>query len=89
MRFLISLIFSVLMALCEVAAQGLPADYRRAEMTDTLFKDKIYNSPASFHWIGNTHQFWYLNHTAEGKQFILPKNKQGSPLLITKNLRNI
>ena len=71
MRFLISLIFSVLMALCEVAAQGLPADYRRAEMTDTLFKNKIYNSPASFHWIGNTHQFWYLNHTEKGKQFIL------------------
>lgn len=51
-------------------AQGTLKEYKRANALDTLFKNKVYNAPKEFHWIGNDY-VWYSNPVLKGKEFIL------------------
>lgn len=62
-------------------SQGTLADYRRSEAVDSLYKDKVYNHPLSFHWLKNSAEFWYMNKTRDGKEFIMidVKNRSRSP----------
>lgn len=54
-----------------IMAQGTVEDYQRADGIRALFRNKVYNNPGSFHWIKGQHQFWYLNNTRSGKEFLL------------------
>lgn len=36
---------------------------------DSLFRDKVTNSPSTFHWLENN-LLWYVNNTAEGKEYL-------------------
>ncbi|MER3375114.1 MAG: DPP IV N-terminal domain-containing protein [Allomuricauda sp.] len=37
---------------------------------DSLFRDKVFNSPSSFHWL-DTDLLWYVNNSSEGKKYLL------------------
>lgn len=54
----------------EVQAQGSLEEYRKAAAVETLFSDKVYNSPDTFNWAENN-LLWYASNTREGKKFFI------------------
>ncbi len=46
------------------------ATYKKAEDYPAKIKDKVYHAPNSIQWIGSTYEFWYMQLTAKGRQFI-------------------
>lgn len=60
-------------------AQGTLKEYKRANALDTLFKNKVYNAPKEFHWIGNDY-VWYSNPVLKGKEFILVDTRKQNQL---------
>lgn len=46
------------------------AIYKKAEDYPAKIKDKVYHAPNSIQWIGSTYEFWYMQLTAKGRQFI-------------------
>lgn len=56
-------------------AQGTLKEYKRANAVDSLFKNKVINTPKEFHWIGNEY-VWYSNNLLKGKEFLLVDTKQ-------------
>ncbi len=58
-------------------SQGSIEDYKRAEAIDTLFKKKVYNSPTEFFWL-NGSQFWYINNSKTGSEYILVNAVKGT-----------
>lgn len=56
--------------LLQTHAQGTAADYERAASYDARTRNKVFNSPSSFSWLENQHQFWYINNTPEGRRFV-------------------
>lgn len=60
----------LLISASTISAQGTLEDYKRAEAVDTLFRNKVENSPKEFHWI-NSHEFWYKNNAKEGDKYLL------------------
>lgn len=61
--FLLSIVLSAF-------AQGTVEDYKRADAADRLFRNKVFNAPASFTWLKDGSKFWYINTTRTGKEFI-------------------
>lgn len=63
------------MATCVVTqmrAQGTVEDYRRAFDAPYRFgADQMYYAPVNAHWVGNTHHFWYKNHTPDGDRYVV------------------
>lgn len=53
-----------------VLGQGTLKEYKKAITIDALFKNKVFNTPKSFHWIDNT-KLWYINNTKKGKEYLL------------------
>ena len=51
-------------------AQGTLQDYERAIRVDSLFKEKVYNSPHSFNWTKDG-LLWYVNFDKNGKNYLL------------------
>ncbi|MEO7991946.1 MAG: hypothetical protein ABI663_20515 [Chryseolinea sp.] len=51
--------------------QGTLADYQRAEAQGKLYRNKVYNDPHGFYWLGGNEAFWYLNTSKTGSEFIL------------------
>ena len=60
-------------------AQGTLKEYKRANALDTLFKNKVFNAPKEFHWIGNDY-VWYSNPVLKGKEFILVDTRKQNQL---------
>jgi hypothetical protein len=56
-------------------AQGTLKEYKKANAVDSLFKNKVINTPKEFHWIGNEY-VWYSNNLLKGKEFLLVDTKQ-------------
>jgi len=52
-------------------AQGTAEDYKRATSFGETTRNKVYYAPASFSWLENQQKFWYVNHTPQGKRFVL------------------
>lgn len=50
--------------------QGTLKEYKKAIALDSLFKNKVFNTPSQFHWLSNT-KFWYINNTKKGKVYTL------------------
>ncbi len=92
-KFLLIIVLSVFFHQ-ENSAQGTVKDYKRAESIDTLFKGKVYNSPADFFWL-NDHEFWYRKNTGSGIEYVLvdaeakTKTLLFDHALMAKNLSNI
>ncbi len=82
---LLSLFFSV-----KAFSQGTLTDYKRAEAVDSLFADKVYNAPESFHWMDSKH-FWYKNFTADGNTYLIvdTESKAQKPIFDTGKLTKI
>lgn len=62
-------VFFILITSGAAFAQGTLAEYKKAIALDSLFRDKVTNSPSSFHWLENG-LLWYVNNTAEGKEYL-------------------
>jgi len=56
-------------------AQGTLKEYKKANAVDSLFKNKVINTPKEFHWIGNDY-VWYSNNLLKGKEFLLVDTKE-------------
>lgn len=50
-------------------AQGTLKEYQNANAVDSLFKNKVFNTPKEFYWINSTN-FWYVNNTKKGTEFL-------------------
>ncbi|MDR7211029.1 DPP IV N-terminal domain-containing protein [Flavobacterium piscis] len=55
--------------------QGTLKEYKKANAVDSLFKNKVINTPKEFHWIGNDY-VWYSNNIPKGKEFLMVDSKQ-------------
>jgi len=75
----ILLIFIFYLSLTTMLAEGqvTKGDYERI---DTLLKrsEKVYSPAVKAHWIGNTHEFWYMNQERKGNIYYLVDAKKGT-----------
>lgn len=60
----------LLLFTADLQAQGTLEDYKRSMVIETLFENKVYNAPVSFHW-SNENTLWYVTNTAEGNKYFL------------------
>ncbi|MDD2437026.1 MAG: DPP IV N-terminal domain-containing protein [Massilibacteroides sp.] len=78
MKTVIKRSFGLLLALCPfvLSAQITKADYQRA---DTVVKNNnlVYSPAINATWIGDTHEFWYMNHERRGDIYYLVDAKTG------------
>ncbi|MBF4471155.1 S9 family peptidase [Flavobacterium sp. HJJ] len=51
-------------------SQGTLKEYKRANAVDSLFKNKVFNSPKEFHWLEDGY-LWYSNNNGKEKEFLL------------------
>lgn len=63
-------VFFILITCGTTLAQGTLREYKKAITLDSLFRDKVFNSPSSFHWL-DTDLLWYVNNSSEGKKYLL------------------
>ncbi|AXP82199.1 Prolyl tripeptidyl peptidase precursor [Mariniflexile rhizosphaerae] len=65
-------ILAILVCLCCISmySQGTLEEYKKALAVDSLFKDKVFNSPSGFYWLPNN-KLWYVNNSKSGKEYIL------------------
>lgn len=54
-----------------VSGQGTLADYRRAEIADTAYLNKVYNVAIDWEWLEKENRFWYVKAVPGGKEFVL------------------
>lgn len=64
----ICVILTLFFGIIHSFAQGTLAEYKKSIAIDSLFKNKIYNTPKVFRWVGNDY-FWYINPIAKGKEY--------------------
>lgn len=64
----ICVILTLFLGIMHSFAQGTLAEYKKSIAIDSLFKNKIYNTPKVFRWVGNDY-FWYINPIAKGKEY--------------------
>lgn len=62
-------VFFILITSGTAFAQGTLAEYKKAIALDSLFRDKVINSPSTFHWQENN-LLWYVNNTVDGKEYV-------------------
>ncbi len=43
-------------------SQGTLKEYKKAITVDSLFKNKVFNTPKEFHWLEND-LLWYVNNS--------------------------
>lgn len=63
-------VFFILITCGTTLAQGTLREYKKAIIVDSLFRDKVFNSPSSFHWL-DTNLMWYVNNSSNGKKYLL------------------
>tara|TARA_R110002020_G_scaffold174704_1_gene366191 strand:+ start:5313 stop:7559 length:2247 start_codon:yes stop_codon:yes gene_type:complete len=49
--------------------QGTLKEYQKAITIDSLFKNKVFNTPSDFHWISDK-TLWYTNNSKEGTEYL-------------------
>lgn len=52
-------------------AQGTAADFKRAAGLNELYQNTVFYSGVQPNWLGDTHRFWYIRNTPDGKEYIL------------------
>ncbi|MGS2737846.1 DPP IV N-terminal domain-containing protein [Sinomicrobium sp. M5D2P17] len=73
-RFKLSVFWAFFSLLPSLYGQGTLAEYKKSVAVDTLFKNKVYNTPELFHWQGDS-LCWYKNNTAKGTEYLLISTK--------------
>ncbi len=73
-RLKLSVFWALLSLLPPLYGQGTLEEYKRSLAVDTLFKNKVYNTPELFHWQGDS-LCWYKNNTAGGAEYLLISTK--------------
>lgn len=51
-------------------SQGTLKEYKKAIAVDTLFRNKVINSPTEFNWLEGG-MLWYVNNSNKGKEYLL------------------
>ncbi len=69
-HFLFSCLF-LAMSCTVLSAQGTAADYERAAGLNKQYQNTVFYSGVQPIWLGNTHQFWYVRNTPDGKEYVL------------------
>lgn len=69
-------------------AQGKLADYQRAEAMNRNFTGKVHHVPERIQWFENNQDFWYLETTPRGKEFVKYEtgSSKASPLFDAEKL---
>tara|TARA_E500000318_G_scaffold111471_2_gene130196 strand:- start:20697 stop:22958 length:2262 start_codon:yes stop_codon:yes gene_type:complete len=62
-------VFFILTTFGTSFAQGTLEEYKKAIALDSLFRDKVVNSPSTFNWL-DYDLMWYVNNTSEGKEYL-------------------
>ncbi len=70
-------VFFILISCWTSWGQGTLKEYKRAIIVDSIFRDKVFNSPSSFHWL-DTNLLWYVNNSSNGKKYLLVDPEQKS-----------
>ncbi|WNH11873.1 DPP IV N-terminal domain-containing protein [Thalassobellus suaedae] len=71
-------------------SQGTLKEYKKAIAVDSLFRDKVFNTPSTFYWV-STNELWYVNNSKEGKEylFVNAETKQQKPVFNHKKLAEV
>lgn len=70
--FKLGLLASMLLCGSMAIAQGTVEDYNRAySLKDRFSGNKVFYSNVQPQWLENTHQFWYVRNTPEGRIYVL------------------
>ncbi len=64
------LLILILAFTIKVHAQETQRNYKLAAEYQNKIRDKIHFSPNSINWTDDTYQFWYVQQTPKGKEFI-------------------
>ncbi|WP_228235089.1 S9 family peptidase [Allomuricauda sp. M10] len=62
-------VFFILITFGPVFGQGTVQEYKKAIALDSLFRNKVVNTPSEFHWLKNN-LLWYVNNTSQGKEYL-------------------
>tara|TARA_R110002050_G_scaffold202806_1_gene338038 strand:- start:42253 stop:44505 length:2253 start_codon:yes stop_codon:yes gene_type:complete len=70
-------IIAISLFLCCFSAigQGTLKEYKKAIAVDSVFKNKVFNTPKEFHWLSKN-TFWYINNSKEGKEYLIVNTEQ-------------
>lgn len=63
-------VFFTFICCISVYSQGTLVEYKKAMAIDSLFRDKVFNTPSEFNWMPNN-IFWYINNSKNGKEYLL------------------
>ncbi|WP_035483490.1 S9 family peptidase [Gaetbulibacter saemankumensis] len=69
-----------------IYSQGTLEEYKKAIAIDSLFKNKVFNTPEEFHWMPNNN-FWYINNSKQGKAYYLVNTKSLNQRLLFDHKR--
>ena len=62
-------VFFILITFGAAFGQGTVKEYKKAIALDSLFRNKVFNTPSEFHWLPNN-LLWYVNNTSQGKEYL-------------------
>lgn len=68
-------VFLIVIFFVNVNAQGTIDDYLKSNAVDTLFANKVFNSPVRFNWTPEN-SLWYVNNSRKGKEYIVVSYKE-------------
>ena len=76
MKKLLFLVFLTCLS-ANLLAQGTTEDYKRAFEQRAKYSGKVYYDNVQPNWIGDTHCFWYVRNTPDGRIYVIvDANKQ-------------
>ena len=70
MKKLLFLVFLTCLS-ANLLAQGTTEDYKRAFEQRAKYSGKVYYDNVQPNWIGDTHCFWYVRNTPEGRIYVV------------------
>lgn len=75
--FLYFSLVSIIFCCPNTTAQGTIKDYLNSISVDTLFANKVFDSPSNFNWT-NDNLLWYVNNSRRGNEYLLVSYEEKS-----------
>lgn len=67
--------FLIFLYCFSIYSQGTLKEYKKAMAVDSLFRNKVFNSPSEFNWLPKN-KLWYVNNSKSGKIYMLVDAEQ-------------
>ncbi len=79
-------LFTIIALYCSffINAQGTLKEYQKAVAVDSLFKDKVFNTPSKFHWT-SSNTLLYTNNSKNGNEYFLVNPEKKEQRLLFNN----